>query len=132
MDITSADVAPLEAAQLSFLRRVLEVNPRSMRAFLFSETGVMPIRHRRLVLGLRALKYYMEGPPGSYTRLAVAQAMALAEAGYVSWVTWLETALLRIGIENPLARRGSLFNSTEAVDVLIAQVTELAHERRGS
>jgi hypothetical protein len=44
-------------AQHSFLRRRLGINSRSMLAILFTETGLMPIRIRRLLLALGRLHY---------------------------------------------------------------------------
>ena len=40
-----------------FLRRLLGINSRSMLAVLFTETGLVPIRIRRLLLALARLRY---------------------------------------------------------------------------
>ena len=62
---TSADLlAELQDAQHSFLRRLLGLNPCSMLALLFTETGQMPVRIRRLLLALGRLKYMRKAPTG--------------------------------------------------------------------
>lgn len=58
----------LEAVQLHYLRRVLHTGSRSMRAPLFSETGVMPLKYRRLILTIRSIISTASQPP---RRLAV-------------------------------------------------------------
>ncbi|KAJ7882151.1 hypothetical protein B0H13DRAFT_2278384 [Mycena leptocephala] len=45
LDVTSRLVTKLEKPQLRFLRRLLGLKPRSMRAILFTETGLLPIRY---------------------------------------------------------------------------------------
>lgn len=124
IDVHEADAAPLESAQLSYLRQALHVNPRSMRAFLFSETGLMPVRYRRLMLALRALKYYIESPPESYPRQAASQAIALAGAGCVSWASWLSSALQRAGVQMPRSGVTAFFSTTE-IDELIRDVSSV-------
>ncbi|KAJ7068991.1 hypothetical protein B0H15DRAFT_871491 [Mycena belliarum] len=42
-----------EAPQTYFLRPLLGLNPRSMLAVIFTETSLMPIRHRHTILALR-------------------------------------------------------------------------------
>ncbi len=45
----------LEKVQIAFLRRLLHVHKCSMTSILFSETGFIPLRYRRLILTLRYL-----------------------------------------------------------------------------
>jgi hypothetical protein len=45
LDVNPALIKTLEKPQLMYLRRLLGLNPRCMRAVLFSETGLMPIRY---------------------------------------------------------------------------------------
>ncbi|THV00867.1 hypothetical protein K435DRAFT_559516, partial [Dendrothele bispora CBS 962.96] len=57
IDVDEALVSKLEAVQHSFLRRLLGLNSHSMLVVLFTETGLVPIRYRRLQLALSYLKY---------------------------------------------------------------------------
>jgi len=127
IDSVEADIAPLEEVQLYFLRRLLRVNDHSMRAFLFTETGVMPIRHRRMVLALRALKYYVSSPPNSFPRLAVDQSIALAGAGHTSWAGLLLKALERLLKDQRPTTCGVVsFFSIQEIDALIDRVAASA------
>nr|GAT50713.1 predicted protein [Mycena chlorophos] len=51
------NVKELEAVQHEFLRRLLGLGPRSVNATLFTETGIQPIRTRRLDLALGRARY---------------------------------------------------------------------------
>ncbi|KAJ7820549.1 hypothetical protein B0H13DRAFT_2130073 [Mycena leptocephala] len=61
---TDALVSELVESQHLFLRRLLGLNPRSMIAILFTETGIMPVRMRRLLLALGRLEYMLSTDPG--------------------------------------------------------------------
>ncbi|KAJ7016162.1 hypothetical protein C8F04DRAFT_982763, partial [Mycena alexandri] len=50
----------LEDVQCMFLRRMLGVVSRSLHAVLFSETGIWPIKHRRVYLALKCLCYLLD------------------------------------------------------------------------
>jgi hypothetical protein len=60
LDIDLKNLKLLERIQLRFLRRMLGVGSRSLRAVLFSETGIWPIKYRRVYLALRNLCYLLE------------------------------------------------------------------------
>ncbi|TEB22232.1 hypothetical protein FA13DRAFT_1568873, partial [Coprinellus micaceus] len=62
IDIDEKSLRLLEEAQLFFLRRLLGLNSRSPMAPLFTETGIMPIRHRRLILALQFAQYALREP----------------------------------------------------------------------
>ncbi|KAJ7731528.1 hypothetical protein B0H16DRAFT_1893334 [Mycena metata] len=47
LDVDTKGLKMLEKVQLTFLRRMLGVGSRSMRAVLFSATGIWPIKYRR-------------------------------------------------------------------------------------
>ncbi|TFY67731.1 hypothetical protein EVJ58_g1437 [Rhodofomes roseus] len=97
-----AEVAPhvrlssltlLAAVQNVYLRRMMGLNPRAVTALLYTETGLWPIRYRRLSLALRyALYIISQRPPVPLAALAEARAMAAA-AGAASWLGNLHHAL---------------------------------------
>ena len=57
VDVDDSFFALLEDVQVLFLCRLLGLHTRSMpmRALLFTETGIMPIRYCRVILALRYL-----------------------------------------------------------------------------
>ncbi|KAJ7915788.1 hypothetical protein B0H13DRAFT_1610078, partial [Mycena leptocephala] len=82
------DAHPLDEyldAQHLFLRRLLGINSRSMLAVLFTETGVMPIRIRRLLLALSRLRYMVELGDERRVRWALLDSVDLFSTGHSSW-----------------------------------------------
>ena len=53
----------LEKVQMRFLRRMLSVGSRSLTVVLFSETGIWPIKYRRVYLALKNLCYLLQLDP---------------------------------------------------------------------
>ncbi|KAJ7183924.1 hypothetical protein C8R46DRAFT_826841, partial [Mycena filopes] len=53
IDVDGKGLKLLEAVQHMFLRRMLGVGARSMLVVLFSETGIWPIKYRRVYLALK-------------------------------------------------------------------------------
>ncbi|KAJ7141096.1 hypothetical protein C8R44DRAFT_240746 [Mycena epipterygia] len=83
-------------AQIKFLRRLLGLNPRSMLAVLFTETGIIPIRYRRALLALRFAKGFAGIPlqKEDLARAAFRESLRLAGLGYVGWASDLRLASL--------------------------------------
>ncbi|KAJ3852482.1 hypothetical protein EV368DRAFT_40960 [Lentinula lateritia] len=82
----------LEQVQLLCLRRLLGLSRRSMVAPLFTETGVMPIRFRRVILALRYLIYLLKLPLDHYANLAPQANHVLRSSGN-SWLSDLDWAI---------------------------------------
>lgn len=59
---TDTLLRPLQRIQHQFLRRLLHLNGRSLLHVLFSETGVVPISHRRLLLTMRFIRSFFALP----------------------------------------------------------------------
>ncbi|KAJ7031841.1 hypothetical protein C8F04DRAFT_894205, partial [Mycena alexandri] len=59
LNVNAKSLKLLEDAQCMFLCRMLGVGARSMRAVLFSETGIWPIKYRRVYLALKYLRYLL-------------------------------------------------------------------------
>ncbi|KAJ7078793.1 hypothetical protein C8R44DRAFT_654372, partial [Mycena epipterygia] len=83
-------------AQHMFLRRLLGLNPHSMLAVLFTETGQMPVRIRRLLLALGRLQYMVEVGPARVVHSALLDSMALLREGKSGWATDLIIMLRRL------------------------------------
>ncbi|KAJ7862074.1 hypothetical protein B0H13DRAFT_1900276 [Mycena leptocephala] len=84
LDVTSRLVTKLEKPQLRFLRRLFGLKPRSMRAILFTETGLLPIRYRRAIIVLNHAKYWAHLPDNHYARAAYRESLRLSAQGCVS------------------------------------------------
>lgn len=86
LDVDPKLLEPLEDIQHSFLRRLLGVNKRAMLAPLFTETGLVPLRFRRIILALGYLRYLIKLPPERYARQALNDSLSLAANGKSSWI----------------------------------------------
>ncbi|TFY50289.1 hypothetical protein EVJ58_g11109, partial [Rhodofomes roseus] len=95
LDSKVSSATQLEAVQLAYLRRVLGLNPRSVKVVMFSETGLWPMRYRRLALALRYLQYVLGQRP-ALPLAALAEARALALSGKASWLGDLRLALSKL------------------------------------
>ena len=96
IDIDGENLKLLEEVQIDFIRRLLDLNPRCPIAPLFVETGILPIRHRRLILALRYAKYVLSLPDRNYAKKAYLDAITLHRAGKRCWIGDLETALAKL------------------------------------
>ena len=95
-DIDSSLLDKLEAIQRTFLRRLLRLQTRSMRAILFSETGIVPLSYRRAALALRYLSYLVQRPQYTLVACAMRESSSLAERGYPSWVSEMHHVLHKL------------------------------------
>ncbi|KAJ7049796.1 hypothetical protein C8F01DRAFT_963263, partial [Mycena amicta] len=97
LDVHLPCLALLEREQLRFLRRMLGLGARSMRVVLFSETGIWPIRYRRVYLALSNLCHLIglekDERPAWH---ALQESLQLARAQKVSWVNDLRIVLSRL------------------------------------
>lgn len=57
-----------------------------MKAVLFTETGVIPIRHRRIILALRYLAYLVDLPMEPFTRHALEDSKVLLNERKPGWL----------------------------------------------
>jgi hypothetical protein len=96
LDIEQKSLKLLEKVQLRFLRRMLGVGSRSMKAILFSETGIWPIRYRRVYLALKNLRYWLELDTDRPARNALEESIKLARAKKISWINDLRLVLSRL------------------------------------
>ncbi|KAJ7023058.1 hypothetical protein C8F04DRAFT_1193808 [Mycena alexandri] len=82
--------------QHTFLRRLLRLNSHSMLAILFTETGQMPLRIRRLLLALGRLRYMVEVGPGRVVHDTFLDSIALLHEGKPGWASDLVIMLSRL------------------------------------
>ncbi|KAJ7024931.1 hypothetical protein C8F04DRAFT_968411, partial [Mycena alexandri] len=111
----------LEAQHL-FLRRLLGINSRSMLAVLFTETGLMPIRVRRLLLGLSRLRYLADLGPERRVRIALLDSLDLLEAGHSCWAG--DIAILLRSLPTPIQVTAKDFLAVESVEAIAKRVIE--------
>ncbi|KAE9403418.1 hypothetical protein BT96DRAFT_815028, partial [Gymnopus androsaceus JB14] len=71
---------------------------KSILVFLFSETGLIPIRYCRIGLALGFLIYLLDLPQAHLAYAALVNAFTLSDNGQPNWVNDLITALARLPI----------------------------------
>ena len=87
LDIDLNLLGQLENIQNSFLRRLLSVGEKTLGVLLFTETGILPIRYRRMLIALEYLKYLLLLPQERYASHAIRDSFNLASRGQKGWVT---------------------------------------------
>lgn len=102
-DAVDSHVQELEEIQVLFLRRMLGLGTRSMITPLFSETGLWPIRLRRVELALEYLKYCLTRRDDELVACALQDSLALAQLHCLSWYGDLQAAVEFFGATLPPA-----------------------------
>ncbi len=59
LDVDGPVLEAMCSVQHAYIRRMLGLNKRSATAVLFTETGLWPIRYRRILLALQYLAYIL-------------------------------------------------------------------------
>ncbi|PBK62909.1 hypothetical protein ARMSODRAFT_963750 [Armillaria solidipes] len=93
IDIDATLLTQLERIQKLFIRRLLGVANRSPVALLFSETGMWPVKYRRIILALRYWQYALSLPDDHFLSIAMAESLTLARAKKSSWISDLARVL---------------------------------------
>ncbi|KAJ7090739.1 hypothetical protein B0H15DRAFT_778739 [Mycena belliarum] len=97
LDVNAKSLKLLEKVQCKFIRRMLGVGSRSMKAVLFSETGIWPIKYRRVYLALKNLCHLIELKDAERPAWnALQESLALAREKKMSWVNDLCIVLRRL------------------------------------
>jgi hypothetical protein len=122
LDINTANRQKFEGIQHRFLRRLLGVHPRSLLAPLFTETGAIPIRYRRVLLALRALHFTCSLAADRLALLAILDSIALASENCPGWAHDLATVLAALPI--PVTAEVSRLAEQDYVQTLIERVEE--------
>ncbi|KAJ7168699.1 hypothetical protein C8R46DRAFT_898032 [Mycena filopes] len=90
VDVDDTALAKLEKVQTSFLRRLLGLGQFSMRAPLFTELGLIPLRYRRITIALRYLRYLTTLKATHYARIALEDSYQLFLHGHQGY--WMDLA----------------------------------------
>ncbi|KAF7360730.1 Reverse transcriptase domain-containing protein [Mycena venus] len=109
-------------AQHLFLRRLLGINSRSMLAVLFTETGLMPIRIRRLLLAFSRLRYMVALGDDRRVRWGLLDSVDLFAAGRASWAG--DIAILLRALPTPIRIAPQDFLSITAIDAIAKKIAE--------
>ncbi|TEB21388.1 hypothetical protein FA13DRAFT_1695919, partial [Coprinellus micaceus] len=112
-----------ESIQRYYMRRALDLQPRSPVAALHVLTGIPPIRHRHVELQLRYAGYAIVQPENHYENRAYRDAIAMHRRKQRSWVTDLEKAMKRLP-RYPVRLDVELMESEEGTNELRNQVRE--------
>ncbi|KAJ7123418.1 hypothetical protein C8R44DRAFT_875615 [Mycena epipterygia] len=123
-------VKQLSKVQISFIHHMLNLHPRSSIARLFTETGLMPLRVRRLLIILKHLVYFLGLPKGHYARAALDSSLEL-----YALVELRSAFLTKLFSNSPdLQRRMANLSDTEFLKAVlysrpnIALLAKLAHD----
>ncbi|THV03490.1 hypothetical protein K435DRAFT_747737 [Dendrothele bispora CBS 962.96] len=122
LDVDLTLVGELEDVQHMFLRRLLGVNNHSILAILFSETGLLPVRYRRLQLALGYLKYLIQLPLHQYASAAFHHSCSLYNNRASCWIGDIIHTLKNLPVPVHVTLQGLLH--TNSVDAVIGQVAE--------
>lgn len=98
---TLKQLEQLETVQLLFLRRLLGLQSRSQKCVLYTETGVWPLKFRRLHLTLGYLMYLLRLEGTHYAQLALRQSMSNSVYRRSGWWHDLCDQLERLGLQLP-------------------------------
>jgi hypothetical protein len=98
LDTEAMGLASLERVQVGFLRRMLGVGRRSLKGVLFSETGIWPIRYRRVYLSLKYMCYLLTLDYERPASNALQETLLLARDQKLCWMNDLRILLWRLYI----------------------------------
>ncbi|KAJ3926757.1 MAG: hypothetical protein NXY57DRAFT_854217, partial [Lentinula lateritia] len=118
MDVVASHREQLEEVQHYFLRRVLSLQKRSSTQILFTETGVMPIRYRRIILFFKNMQYLVNLPHHHLAWKAFREAYSLAQNGHTSII--LEACRVLDNLPIPFT-----WNIPEFEDITTAYLNDL-------
>ncbi|KZP11407.1 hypothetical protein FIBSPDRAFT_756733 [Athelia psychrophila] len=121
IDIDKTLLAPLQKIQHTYLQRLIGLNPRAMRAFLFSETGILPLAYRRVILALKYLRYILSLPASHLAACAWRECLELFYVGKACWLGDLAIVLRKMPFKTPVFN--PLEFSRESITTLIDDVT---------
>ncbi|KAJ7230972.1 hypothetical protein B0H12DRAFT_219425 [Mycena haematopus] len=123
VDVEASLTEELVDVQHAFIRRLLGINSRSMLAVLFSETGLMPIRMRRLLLALARLRYMVQLGPNRRVRWALLDSVDLFAAGKASWAG--DLAIMLRCLPTPIRITPADFLCLQAIEAIAKRVEEV-------
>lgn len=126
LDVDMRLLKPLQKVQLTYLQRLIGLNPRAMRAFCFSETGVLPLAYRRIILAVRYLQYILSREPDHLVACALRECEIMYAAGAPCWLGDLGVVVNRIPLNWTQAVWSPIGLDVESAAVLISGITQAA------
>ncbi|KAG6883163.1 hypothetical protein C0992_009520, partial [Termitomyces sp. T32_za158] len=105
LDVVTSSLRLLEDVQVAYCRRLLGLTSRCTLVPLFTETGILPLNYRRVVLATKYLSYLLSLPPTHYASSALRDSIALAQAHQPSWTADLAAVLDALSTPACLAQR---------------------------
>lgn len=96
LDVVDRALEELEEILVAFLRRLLGLTKRSIIASLFTETGVVELGYRRLLIALDFLIYMAKCPEDMWVRQALWESLSLEFEGEESWITDLQKVIRKL------------------------------------
>ncbi|RDB17742.1 RNA-directed DNA polymerase from mobile element jockey [Hypsizygus marmoreus] len=120
IDTVDSLTTELEKVQEGFIRRLLGLGKSSMLALLYTETGLVPIRYRRVTLVLKFLSYLLIQPPTTYAAAAYRDTLDLANAALPGWLSDLRRALACLPV--PVLLDTPDLQSVQGVSAVVANV----------
>ncbi|KAH9856691.1 hypothetical protein C2E23DRAFT_772152 [Lenzites betulinus] len=121
IDVGASGLDALERVQHRFLRRALALGSHAQLTPLFSETGLWPIRYRRLHLALRYLRYILQDAP-PLPAAAFVDSWRLANTGFSSWWGDLYHALSALPV--PVHVALDVSPTVASLDLLLADLEQ--------
>ncbi|KAJ7656247.1 hypothetical protein DFH06DRAFT_991790 [Mycena polygramma] len=109
--------------QHTFLRRLLGLNSHSMLAVLFTETGQMPIRIRRLLLALKRLQYMAGLTAERVVFDCLLDSLALWREGKPGWAS--DLAILLTRLPEPIVATPDDFLNIDTVKGIAERVVKI-------
>ncbi|CAA7264262.1 unnamed protein product [Cyclocybe aegerita] len=120
IDIDLSLLALLENVQVEFFRLLLGVHDRSPRAILFIETGVMPLKYRRIVLALRSIHKLLTNIKSEYALRALRDSIRLWEEGKPCYIGDIHVLA---NLPLPVSFRPSHISNPDSIPNLIQEST---------
>ncbi|KAG6884897.1 hypothetical protein C0992_005614, partial [Termitomyces sp. T32_za158] len=105
LDVVASSLHLLEDVQVAYCRRLLGLTSQCTLVPLFSETGILPLKYRRVILATKYLTYLLSLPPTHYASSALCDSLDLAWAQQLSWAADLAAVLDGLSTLGYLAQR---------------------------
>ncbi|KAF7374664.1 RNA-directed DNA polymerase from mobile element jockey [Mycena sanguinolenta] len=128
LDVDVSHLEELTDVQHEFLRRLLGLNRRSILAVLFTETGVIPLCYRRIILALGYLIYLMSLPANHLAYAAYHDSLLLERDHHPSWISDLRYTMQ--SLPRPIQLCATDLNN-DGVDAVRKQVRESCNKWLG-
>lgn len=123
-DIDSSLLESLEVVQHDFLRRTLGLYKKSMTLPLFTETGIIPLKFRRLMLCLGYLKYLITLPSERLARKALEDSITLDHQNKPCWLMDIRYVIERLNLPEPIIMPDLLTAGGAEIDDLIKKIEQ--------